>query len=549
MPYGFHPDEHHFLDKAVMMMRRMTLHPAYFENPPMYTYAILLVLYGQFVAQYAMGAAGSPGEFLSNLLPAVAFGIARGLAALAGTMVCIMLFLIGRQFGGGLGGSLAACLYAVAFVSVRDAHFGVNDVPMVFLITLSFLFAVRVLKLGLRRDLILGGLTAGFAVATKYNGGVAVLPLLLACLLWAFREQGRSWRDRARKIGFEWLTLLLFSLVGFLLANPYALFDTGAFLGGLMAQYGLRGKMWLGQSDVPVPLLVSRMLETELGWPLLLFFPLAAVVCLTRGGLRAKATLLALVPVAILLLYHAMQPLFFARFLLPSTPFIALVCAWGIVALREATPPIWFRRPIVLWVFVAFLVAIPLTRSLYLDFMLYRPDTRLLVKEYVDRVAPPGSTIVLQGRHYYPTYTPPLDARRYRLLDLATDPSFFLTDIRADYYLFSSFITGRVPGMLEAEERSLMASLERLGFARISFSPLRDGGDLPFENDQVYLPYRGLFRYQRPGPAIIIYARPGMPLPPPTDALQRAPSLNPFVAAFAAARRSIMGVALPGRIA
>jgi len=382
-------------------------------------------------------------------------------------------------------------------------------------VTLAFLFAVRLSQGGRPRDLVFGGLTTGLAAATKYNGAVAILPLLLACLPWSPRWEGKSGPDRTRGFGLKWLVLLLFALAGFLLGNPYAILDMPAFLEGLTTQYGLRGKMWLGQSAAPVPLLVLQALADELGWPLLLFFPFAVVACLTRGGARAKVVVLALSLVLALILYHSAQALFFARFLLPCTPFIALVCAWGIDALREESRFPVARRAIVLGAAVALLIVSPLARSLYLAVILHRPDTRLLAKAYLDRVVPAGSTIVLEGSRYFPRYTPPLDPLRYRLLDLASDPPLLIptTGTPADYYLFSSFITGRVPGILDAEERSLMATLERLGFARISFSPLRGGGDLRFENDQVYLPYRGLFRYERPGPAIVIYARPGMLVP------------------------------------
>jgi len=531
MPYGFHPDEYQYFDDAVEMMRKGTSSPASFRNPPLFNYVILLALHALFGAKYAMGNVTGVVEFLSSLPVTLAFRIARGLSALAGTATCLVLYLLGRRYGGGLAGLLAAGLYAVAFLSVRDAHFAVNDIPMVSLLTLAVLFAVRLLEEGQPRDLVLGGLTAGLAAATKYNGGIALLPLLLACLLGAPRRGGRASAGRAGAVALKWLALLLLALAGFLLGNPYALLDPPAFLAGLGTQYGLRGQMWRGQSAASVPLLVLQGLVVELGWPLLLCFPLAAAICLLRGGARAKATGLALSVVVPLVLYHSAQALFFARFLLPCTPFIALIGAWGLVALREGTRRPWARQPLVLGAGLALLIASPLARSVYLDRLLQRPDTRILAKTYLDRVAPAGSAIVLEGSRYYPTYTPPLDPLRYRLLDLASDPSLLLpTSTSADYYLFSSFITGRVPGILEAEERSLMAGLEGLGFARILFSPLHDGGDPPFENDQVYLPYRGLFRYDRPGPAIVIYARPGMPLPPLSGGPGGAPGLNRFVA-------------------
>ena len=520
---GFHPDEHHFLHRALTMMAEGTLNPAYFQNPPLYTYAILLGLYGLFGVQLLAGGPGSPAAFVTALPPPVAFGLARGLSALAGTAICLLLYAIGRRIGGPLAGHLAALFAAVAFLSVRDAHFATNDIPMVFLVTLTFHFAVRFLEEGRTRDLILGGLTAGLAAATKYNGALALLPLLLLACGWGQMGQPEGARPgRAAQVGRQGLVVLLLALGGFLLANPYALLDPSAFLAGLAGQYELRGKMWRGQSAAPVPLLALQGLSVELGWPLLLFIPLAAAYCIARGGRMRKAVLLALCIVAPLVLYHASQALFFARFLLPATPFLALVSAWGLVALGEAPWAPWARRPVLLGAVVVLLLASPLARSAYLAVLLQRPDTRLLAQAYLERVAPVGSVVVLEGSNFYPTYTPPLEAGRYQVFNLSSDPSLLHpAGDPADFYLFSSFVMGRVPGILEAEERSLIAALERFGFARISFSPLRDGGELPFEPDQVYLPYCHLFRYERPGPKIVIFARPGAQLPVPSGGFQR----------------------------
>ncbi len=535
MPYRFHPDERHYLDRAAGMMNKGTLNPAYFQNPPLYSYAILLALYALFGVQSMTGEGKTTTEFLTTLPRVVMFGTARGLTALAGTATCLLLYLLGRRYGGDLAGILAALFYAVAFLSVRDGHFAVNDIPMTGLVTLAFLFALRLLEGRRPRDLVFGGLSAGLAAATKYNGGIALLPLLLACALGSPRREAASGAGRLRRLGVYWLLGILSGVAGFLFGNPYATLDPNAFLSGFTSQYHYREKAWrLGLAPVPL-----RMLETlvvELGWPLLLLVPLAAALCVARGGPRSKATLLALSVVLSLALYHSSQGLFFARFLLPCTPFIALISAWGIAAFREASPVSWARRPFLLWAAAAVLVASPLTRSVYLDVILNRPDTRILAKEYLDRAAPAGSSVVLEMPPYY--YIPPLDSGHYRLLTLWSNPSLINPDYApADFYLFSSFDTGRSDQIWVAEKRSLIAALERLGFARITFSPLRDGSDVPFRLDQVYLPYRHLFRYERPGPTIVIYARPGTPLPSSQGTLResRAPmALSPVrVAAVA----------------
>ncbi len=251
-------------------------------------------------------------------------------------------------------------------------------------------------------------------------------------------------------------------------------------LAGLTSQYGLRGKTWRGQSATPVPLLVLRSLGVELGWPLSLIFPIAAAVCLARGGARARAALLALSVVLTLLLYHSLQSLFLARFLLPCTPFLTLIVALGLGALREGGP-----AP----------VGAPADRP---GGRPHPPPRLPRGAERLPRSDPPAARHAAAGQGVCGAggAAGEYDRRRLRVGHI--------------------FLLGAVSA---AGVRSLVQALERSGFARMTFSPLRDGGDLPVELDQIYLPYRHLFRYERPGPMIVIYVRPGMPAPP--DGLRR----------------------------
>ena len=73
----------------------------------------------------------------------------------------------------------AAALLSLAFLHVRDSHFGVTDVPMTFLVLVAFLFIVRLSESGETRDLIAAGVAAGLATSTKYNAALIALPALL----------------------------------------------------------------------------------------------------------------------------------------------------------------------------------------------------------------------------------------------------------------------------------------------------------------------------------------------------------------------------------
>ena len=67
MGYAFHPDERKYLGVAKDMMTAGTLNPGFFENPPLYTYAIHLALYLLFGVQYAAGRVASVAEFATTL--------------------------------------------------------------------------------------------------------------------------------------------------------------------------------------------------------------------------------------------------------------------------------------------------------------------------------------------------------------------------------------------------------------------------------------------------------------------------------------------------
>src|SRR5438874_444420 len=76
---------------------------------------------------------------------------------------------------------VAAAFLAVAFLHVRDSHFGVTDVPAAFLTVCAFWAALRCATEGARDARVaLAGALCGLAASTKYNAAVALLPAMAA---------------------------------------------------------------------------------------------------------------------------------------------------------------------------------------------------------------------------------------------------------------------------------------------------------------------------------------------------------------------------------
>ena len=93
-----------------------------------------------------------------------------------------VVYLAGLRWGARTA-LLAAGLLAVMPLHVRESHYVLTDVPVTFLVMLTFLLSLRAHERATLGPFALAGAAAGLAAATKYNGGLAVLMPLIACAM------------------------------------------------------------------------------------------------------------------------------------------------------------------------------------------------------------------------------------------------------------------------------------------------------------------------------------------------------------------------------
>jgi asparagine N-glycosylation enzyme membrane subunit Stt3 len=104
--------------------------------------------------------------------PSLFFLIARCVSVAAGTLTVLLVIVIGRRVSSAWAGILAAALFAVSPLAVRDAHFAVADTLLVFLL---FSFLAWPLRRdgesrGIRRlDVTAAGILFGLACSTNYT--------------------------------------------------------------------------------------------------------------------------------------------------------------------------------------------------------------------------------------------------------------------------------------------------------------------------------------------------------------------------------------------
>ena len=383
LPYAYNADENaHFVPHAIGMFVTGG-DPNYYVNPAAYTnvlYVVFSVWFG--------GREGVSRTFASH--PEEVFLVARVTAAVLGTVAIWLLYAAGKRLFDRRTGLLAAALLAVSFLPVFYAHLALNDVPTLAPIGLALWGTAGVLREGRVRDYAIAGLGLGIASATKYTGGIVLLPLLAATAAQFLAPGGR--RPATRGI----LVAGALALVGFAGANPYALIEFDRFKDGLdhqsTAADDALGKLGLTQ-DNGVGYYVWTF-TWGMGW-----VPLIAAVAGALLLLRDEPRLVGLLAPAPILyvLFMGSQERFFGRWLIPVFPLVALLAAYAIYELADA---VGRRRPALrltaMVLGVVALCAQGLVSSLHIGQVLSREDTRNATRAWMVAHIPERTKIVVE---------------------------------------------------------------------------------------------------------------------------------------------------------
>jgi len=315
LPYAYNADENaHFVPKAIGLFGH-SLNPDYFVNPPAFTYLLHVV----FAIWYG-GRGGVSHAFATD--PSSVFLLARIVAGVLGVVAVGLLYAAGARLFDRRVGLLAAGLMAVAFLPVFYSHLALNDVPTLVGVCLALIGVGGIVRRGAPADYVLAGIGLGVGCATKYTAGIVLLPLLAAAF-----TRGRPPLRRIALAGVA-------AVAAFVVLNPYALLDFGAFRDGLNHQStaadDVAGKLGLTQRSGVWYYLWT--LTWGLGWiPALAAAGGAIVLAWERPRMF---WVLAPAPV-LFLLFMGTQGRYFGRWLLPVFPIVCLVAAFAAMRARS----------------------------------------------------------------------------------------------------------------------------------------------------------------------------------------------------------------------
>jgi hypothetical protein len=383
LPYAYNADENaHFVTRAIGLFGH-GWDPQYYVNPPAYTYLAHLLL-----GAWYGGRSGVANAFAAD--PTQIWILTRVLAAVLGTIAIWLTYLAGTRLVDRRVGLLAAGIFTVAFLPVFYSKLALNDVPTLAGLCLALWGTAGVLRFGRVRDYACAGVGLGLACATKYTGGIVLVPLVAATVVQFTAAGGRSGAARGIAVAGG------VALLAFLVANPYAILNWDAFVNGLTHQSDASGdaagKLGLTQANGYLYYLWS--FGWGLGW-IPLFFAVGGAV---RLWFDERRLFWVLVPAVVLfVLFMGSQERYFGRWLMPVFPFVCVLAAYAAFELVDfgeryssALKPTFVVGAVVA------LCAQGFVYSLHSGLVLSREDTRNLAREWMVAHVPLGTKIVVE---------------------------------------------------------------------------------------------------------------------------------------------------------
>jgi hypothetical protein len=485
------PDEEAVAGIAMQFFGR-DFDPHFFDWPTLFMYATVLGLVAYYQFGHAVGWFHGPYSFLGSMAtdPSAVYLTARILSAAAGTASVWILYRIARRLFDETTALIASLFLALAFLHVRDSHFGVTDVAATLFTLVAFLFIVRLRESGRVSDLVMSGVAAGLAMSTKYNAAMIALPAF-----WILRGQ---WK---RMLAFGALMVLAFAAT-----SPYCLVDFQQFVASLRSvsahlangHGAIVGRGWIVhltsslRFGVGLPLLVAGIAGTA--WLLVID--------------RSQFALLAIFPIVYYLVVGSGYTVF-SRYIEPIVPWLCLTGAFAVVqasralaaAIRQSS-----HATALTWMAALLIVAPSLISAVQFDRLLATPDSRVVAADWVREHFPNGGTIAAVGdrsTNLFFVRESNIVPSRYKTMSLNGDEEVG----RPDLLIVSSSL---FDPQATLPPRARQMADEYAPVFRADAHSLTARGVVYDWQDQFYLPLTGFREIWRPGPNLLIYARPDL---------------------------------------
>jgi len=422
LPERWHPDE--ITGGALTMGYFKSLNHHHFAYGALSYYQVMILV----TPIYLLTALMDISDFDQQLH--ILWFSSRVLSALLGSAIVLITFLLTKVLFDRKAALVAASLLTVSMGFVNLAHFATTDIPSIFWFSLSCLMSAYIFTNNKKNWYLLAGLFVGFAAAVKYIGVIALITLIVAHFL--------SGKKRHRNLVYG----VLMVLIGFLVANPVAIFSFCEFSEGFLKESLFNSFRNLDGPYAFLPF-ISRLREA-LGFPL--FF-------LSIFGLLYSAFLLNSKKhsLRVLLIWSMVFPYYFImgsmhvdnfRYIVHIVPFLLILTG------KMMSDFIVFKYrliQIVSYILFAIIIGYSLLFTVAAD-LAFTYDSRKLAKDWIIRNIPDGTKIEVTS------YFTRLPKDKYNVIrrphENKVEKTALLT-INSKKYIFSKRIISQIQFLAE----------------------------------------------------------------------------------------------------
>lgn len=342
-PYIYHPDEPTIIRSALGI--RFDPNPHHFDWPHLYIYLnyFLYMIFAKF--RDIITSVGLRPQ-LSQLAPLVYndnlifYLLSRIFSAVLGSLSVIPIYLWTKKLGDKKTAFFASALLALTPLHVRNSHYALIDVPMLFFLCWALYFSAR--------SAVLSGLFLGFSTSIKYNGLLGGLFIVASMLI----NKSKNIKHKVVDI----LRLGIFTILGFIVGTPFAVLDSKTFT----RTDGPQGALWqftnVGKAEFLVQIsqfvsALTQKLPENLGYGAFIVFIFGSIIILHSLSKNRQTKLKANLPKGIILSLAIFAFLTFyisgleknrSHYYLITYPFFLAVAGWTLAYLVNK-----IKRPII----------------------------------------------------------------------------------------------------------------------------------------------------------------------------------------------------------
>lgn len=332
-PFIYHSDEPAIIRSALGI--RFDHNPHHFDWPHLYIYLnyFVYMIFAKFRDLVTLWGLKSSAAQIAPLIyndNLIFYLLTRILSALLGALTVIPVYLWVKKLINKNAGLMSSALMALTPLHVRNSHYALIDVPMLFFLSWSLYFATF--------SPTLSGLFLGFSASTKYNG-ILGAPFIMLYYLTIKRKFSDFFKTG------------IFTILGFILGTPFSIIDYKTFVRtdspqGALWQFTNVGKVgFVDQVGQFISALITKLPDNT-GYGMMILFAIGLIYIISKKYVCIFPLLCALTFLSLTFYISGLEKNR-SHYYLITYPYLLLVSGWVLAVLANKVKKVPFRVAVI----------------------------------------------------------------------------------------------------------------------------------------------------------------------------------------------------------